>query len=72
MADGDNANEPWFPKSREDWVGAFADGIALDRDNRQKAEEARAEEEAKNGQNNGGEGSGDQRPKSWAERVLGG
>jgi len=64
--------ENWLPKTREDWVGAFADGIALDRSRREEAE-AKAKQEAANAAGNQEGGSGDSGPKrSFAERLLGG
>jgi hypothetical protein len=62
--------ESWLPKTREDWVGAFADGIALDRSRREEAE-AKAKQEADAAGKGGG--SDDTSPKkSFAERLLGG
>jgi hypothetical protein len=64
--------EVWTPKTRDDWVGIFADGIGADRERRKKAEEEEAERVAKEqAANGGGEGNGDQRPRSVADRILG-
>jgi hypothetical protein len=73
--------QEWTPKTREDWVGMFADGVknALSTDRSEQEELAAktaAEEAAKSadasGDATGGEGgSGDKPRKSLAERLLG-
>lgn len=65
--------EPWVPSGPEDWVDVFAAGIAKDRATREEAE-AKAKAAANPpGTGGGGDGDGgDNKPKSWAERILGG
>lgn len=67
---GEDTKEPWIPSSSDDWAKVFADGIALDRENVRKQNEAAAEEAAKNGQNGGGDND-DKRPISVRDRLLG-
>ena len=76
-----SGNEEWAPKTRDDWVGMFADGVknalSLDRSEQEELAAKAAAEEAKNnegssGDDTGGEGgNGDKPRKSFAERILG-
>lgn len=42
------ANENWEPKSRDDYVGMFADALGLDRQRRTEADEKAKADAAKN------------------------
>lgn len=72
--------EEWMPKTRDDWVGIFADGTkTAHKDIQSEAEEAAAKakvsEEAQSDDKTGKGGSGDdsagKKRKSVAERLLG-
>jgi hypothetical protein len=67
----DDKKEPWVPQGPEDWADVFASGIAKDRANREEAE-AKAKAAQGDGKPEGGDGdTGDSKPKSWRERLLG-
>lgn len=65
--------DDWSPKSREDWVGLFADGVTAafsKRDEEQaKAQAAAAEEAAKAAKGDGDKTESDK--PSFRERLLG-
>lgn len=67
---GEEKEEHWVPRTKEDWHEVFAGGIQLDRQRQEEADAKRAEEEAKNksGEDND---SDDKRPRTFAERLLG-
>lgn len=62
------SGEPWEPKTRDDYVGMFADALSLDRQRRTEAEEKAAAEKAK--QNPAPEAE-PARPRTLQERILG-
>ncbi len=76
-------NEEWTPKSREDWVGLFADGNKkAHADIRSETEEAAAKAAAeaaagstdktgKDDKGGSGDNGGGPKRKSFAERLLG-
>ena len=60
------ADESWSPKTRDDWVDLFADGIGKDRQRKEEADAKAAADAAKN--------TPDPEPEpqpSFAERLLG-
>lgn len=67
---GEEKEEHWVPRTKEDWHEVFAGGIQLDRQRQEEADAKRAEEEAKN-KNEEDNDSDDKRPRTFAERLLG-
>ena len=61
--------EPWVPKSADEWADVFAKGIALDRS--RQAEEAAKAAAAAGDQKTDSDKEKGEKPKSWAERLLG-
>ena len=62
------ADNEWAPKTREDWTELFADGFLRARS---KHDEDEAKKNAASPPGETGDGSGDKKPKTFAERLLG-
>lgn len=66
--------DEWAPKTRDDWVGLFADGVknAITgiRSEDEEREAKRKAEEDKTGGNNGGNNDNG-KSRSFADRLLG-
>lgn len=68
---GEEKEEHWVPRTKEDWHEVFAGGIQLDRQRQEEADAKRAEEEEAKNKNEEDNDSDDKRPRTFAERLLG-
>jgi hypothetical protein len=66
---GNQNDEPWLPKTRDDWVSMFADGQALHKS--REAEEAAKTAAAQGDQSKDSKDEGEKKPRTLAERILG-
>lgn len=64
--------QEWVPKTREDWVGIFADGIAAERAaHEETVSKANAAKDAANAAKDGDKTGDNGAKPSFAERLLG-